>query len=251
MIKIKIFTLIVTISFTLLSCTDRSSPINTDEFFDIVFFQMDNTNTDAFLYSTCSTYMTKNLPNVISKGQRSFFYDSTGHSIFASSVGLNGFNISQRSDTLDIPFNGSFHYWNIIGNNTVPTYNDTIQSINSFVINSPLPWDTIYKNSGFTIYWSNIANLDSVAIFAEMNKDLTEFILQDSNYCDNVSYIRNFKRVANIGSAYLPTSFFNGFANNNYVTLKVIGYRYKRKSIGDKNAQTTCIVDCETNYLLK
>lgn len=240
---------VILLSFYLTSCSDTVSYDENSMSLTEIISQSSSTTKYGFLYSTNSIYMAPTTQQT-TQIHHTYFYDNSLNYHPADVITLNGNQISQRTDNDNVTFDGNTnHIWVVTGNQQIPSYSDTIQSLNTFQITTPLAHDTIYKNLGVSINYTTLNGIDSVAVYARFNRGLSSTI-DSSNWDSGISYSNGFI-VPNNGTIHLPAFFFQTFTSDTYMTIEIVGARYKIKSINDKDFVTACIVSCRTNYYLK
>jgi hypothetical protein len=224
--------------------TDIESPL------DIIFGNIDNSKY-AFLYTTKSVYLQDDLNSVEHQVHYNYLYDNYHNSCIATSVSLNNTQIVGRYDTTNLSFDGvSYHKWQVDGGTCIDNFTDSILSINTFEIVSPLPTSQeLYKKSGFNINYSAISNIDSIIVFVKLNKYHSSII--DTNYYYLAEVPMNYLITQNTGSIFLSSSFLQTFPTNCYITVELITYRKKQGSINNKPYIVACIISSRTDYLLK
>ena len=240
----------ILLSILLLSSCDDGA-ISPSKHFSAIDMATRNFNSSVygFLYSTKTTYMNEE-SNQSSIVHHAYFYDNSKQYVAANYVSLNGNEITQVMDDDFVEFDGyTEHIWNVVGNHSIPSYLDSIRALNTFLIVSPSPMQTISKNAGVTINYDIVDGIDSVIIFVEFNKKLSSTI--DTNYWYSQTTIKDGLVLPNTGTISLPSSFFDKYISNTYIDVEIIGIRKKVKTISGKDFITACLVSCRTNYLLQ
>lgn len=248
--KLKKYLSIMILIPIMMSCTDDYDSNITTPVKEIISMNFGmNDEILGYLYSTSSRTMISSNEFVTKQIHHVYFYDSLNHYNPVNSVLLNGLQISQRDDIDSIVFDGTTnHIWNITGNSYIPSFIDTVCSLNNFTITYPIPDATFNKNNSLTISYTPISGIDTVAIIAKYNLGLSHRLDSTNDTSKNFT---NAKIVPNNGTIVLPSSFLQGFSSNTYVTFQIVGCRFKHKLILDKKIQTACVVDCKINYIVQ
>lgn len=237
----------------LLSCgnTLNDSPLNSSNLLRSINMNNINSNTRAYLYSINTTYskMYKNDYYATQHySQYSYFYNENGDPVRANNIILNGNVINPITDTLHIQCgNNILHEWTIVGNNEIISYKDSIYSIDPIEIISPKALDRIYRDNPLNISYTMIGGIDSVAIIARTDKFKSKHFLGN----DNFKYSINSYVVRNSGNINLPNNFFSSFDSNTIVTLEVILYRDRVKTINNSNYRVATASIAKTDIILK
>ncbi|MCX6152718.1 MAG: hypothetical protein NT007_01015 [Candidatus Kapabacteria bacterium] len=242
---------IIIITFSLSSCKDYNPLMPKENIKNLIsnLYSPDKSK-QGYLYSSKNVYVYKQSYYQDTYYHASFFYDSSMTYYPANEVKLNGNIEAQKYDYNIVTFDGTTnHIWEVTGNSVVPTYSDTILSLNSFKIVSPLPMiDSINKNVGINLSYTSINNTDTIYILANLNKGRS--LILDSTY-RNYQSIYNASSKINNGTINLPSSFFSCFPSNSFITIQIVAFRYKLKYINNKQYMTTCIVSSTGDYLVK
>lgn len=245
--------LLIILLFTALSCEQNTNPIEEKTYkspLELIFQNSDQTK-NGFLYSTKSTYIYAQNRKSEHQVHYAYFYDDLFKSCEVEQVLLNSNVISQVQDTDNVVFDGiTEHIWQISGGNCIPSFSDTIISINTFEIIQPIPSvDTIFKANGIYLQYTQINNIDSIFVYAMLNKWLSSTI--DTNYWTSSDVPQKIQGFPNTGSIYLSPSFLQVFPTNSYITIEVIAFRNKERIIENKHFIVGCAVSSRADYILK
>ncbi len=249
-VRLSLLLVCLTLPIIISSCNDN--PVVNDKVSIWELFNQSPSSTKyGFLYSTKTTYINSPSNFTTHQSHYAYFYDSLSNYRPADNVTLNGNVISQKNDTDNVVFDGiQEHIWEVIGNQFIPSYLDSILSINTFAITTPLPGiDTIFKNNGVNFQYSTIHGIDSVIVYAKLNKALSSSI--DTSYWRMSDIPQGALVVSNTGSITLTPSFFESFPANSYITVEIIALRSKEKVINNRPYLTVCVVSSRADYLLK
>lgn len=98
-----------------------------------------------------------------------YFYDNRGNPAAPSTLAVNGLNLSttvgMQAGNSSLSWNGASHIWVVTGSGSIPTYADTISSLNRFSITEPdTKIDTVFKSLGLTVSWESPGSVDSIGI---------------------------------------------------------------------------------------
>lgn len=209
-------------------------------------------NCDGYLYTTLTRYMQNDIVGSDAFQDQAYFYNADGNHIIVESLFLNNvlFNQSRLIDTIYVPFDGvQYHIWDVNGSPYLPSFSDTILSVNAININSPRSWiDTVYKHNGLTIQYSQILGIDSIKVLVETD-NLMAHNFDTTVVVDNE--VKNYLITSNTGNIYLPPSFFDNFPNNSIIEVSIMAARTKTKQVENKKFLIACFSRCVAFYVIK
>jgi|GEM_PF-1831579 len=134
---------------------------------------------------------------------------------------------TQAGNTL-LTWNGANHIWSVTGAGSIPSYSDTIASLNRFSITEPdTKADTIFRTSGVTVTWDSPGSVDSVGIVLEYNTSLSR--LFDTTAPDTTWRLG--VATANSGSYTFSSSQLTSMPTKGFVEITVVGVKSKTKTV--------------------
>lgn len=237
--------------FALFGCENPSEKTNdTDVVYDIQGL-LSNGSYDGYLYATrLNVY--DNAGNK-HQGNRvySFFYTDTNNSVFPNEVKLNGNSLAE-----DIDFDQIFaldgianHIWEVTGGNGIPTFNDTIQSIEDFDITSHVAYDTVNKSQGFTIDYSTISNADDV--YVRVEEDTQSSIIYIDSTLTIPSYENYYQAIFNDdGTIEISSLNLSNFNTNRIITVYLLVKKSKVKTVNSKDFIIGSVIQTKINLHL-
>lgn len=239
---------------SLVSCSNKDVPTNPTgrgigSFYGV---SSEPENCDGYLYTTLTRYMQNDIVGSDAFQHQAYFYNADGNHIIVESLFLNNvlFNQSRLIDTIYVPFDGvQNHIWDVHGSPYLPSFSDTILSVNAININSPRSWiDTVYKHNGLTIQYSQILGIDSIKVLVETD-NLMAHNFDTTVVVDNE--VKNYLITSNTGNIYLPPSFFDNFPNNSIIEVSIMAARTKTKQVENKKFLIACFSRCVAFYVIK
>ncbi len=171
-----------------------------------------------------------------------YFFDGNGAPASPASLALNGVSLSsvldRQAGNTAMTWNGANHVWTVGGTGSIPSYSDTLASLNRFDVTAPVSFsDTISASSGVVVTWASPGSIDSVLL--EVDYDYSTSVMFDSTV--GASNWRRLKVVANTGSHTLSAGDLSGVPNSGFVSITVSAIKYKTRTIQGFPVRTFCI----------